>query len=43
MIGVTWGTHTRAQLRRPAHTHLVDSVEELQTLLATGMNPSAGV
>jgi phosphonatase-like hydrolase len=29
VIGVTWGTHSRAQLAGSPHTHLVDSVEDL--------------
>jgi hypothetical protein len=33
VIGVTYGTHTREQLQPHPHTHLVDSVEELHTLL----------
>ena len=33
VIGVTWGTHTRAQLERHPHTHIVDTVEELSSLL----------
>jgi phosphonatase-like hydrolase len=42
VVGVTWGTHTRAQLEPHAHTHLVDSVGELQGLLETGLTPTAG-
>jgi phosphonatase-like hydrolase len=34
VIGVTWGTHTRAQLESHPHTHIVDSVRELTTVLA---------
>ena len=33
VIGVTYGTHTRERLQPHPHTHLVDSVEELHTLL----------
>jgi phosphonatase-like hydrolase len=33
VIGVTWGTHTRAQLERYAYTHLVDSLQDLASLL----------
>jgi phosphonatase-like hydrolase len=36
VVGVTWGTHTRAQLERYAHTHLVDTVDELAALLRAG-------
>ena len=32
VIGVTWGTHTRAQLERWPYTHLVDRVDELKEL-----------
>ncbi len=35
VIGVTWGSHTRAQLERYPHTHLVDSVDELTELFET--------
>jgi phosphonatase-like hydrolase len=33
VIGVTWGTHTREQLGRFPHTHIVDSVDELKKVL----------
>ena len=33
VVGVTWGSHSRAQLAGYPHTHLVDSVEELANLL----------
>jgi phosphonatase-like hydrolase len=33
VVGVTWGSHTRAQLEGHPHTHLVDAVEELSALL----------
>jgi phosphonatase-like hydrolase len=33
VIGVTWGSHTRSQLDGHPHTHLVDSIDELSTLL----------
>lgn len=39
VIGVTWGTHTRSQLMQDAHTHLVDTVEELTLLLDSALNP----
>jgi phosphonatase-like hydrolase len=37
VIGVTWGTHTRAQLDRYPHTHLVDSVDDLSRLFDTAL------
>jgi phosphonatase-like hydrolase len=36
VIGVTWGTHSRAQLARLPHTHLVDTVDELARALRVG-------
>ena len=33
VIGVTNGTHTRAQLEPHSHTHLIDSLDELPALL----------
>lgn len=33
IIGVTWGSHTRAALAGHPHTHLVDTVEELAAAL----------
>jgi phosphonatase-like hydrolase len=33
VIGVTWGTHTRDQLETLPHTHLVDTLDELQLAL----------
>lgn len=33
VIGVTWGSHTRAALAGHPHTHLVDTVEELAEAL----------
>ena len=39
VIGVTWGTHTRAQLERHPYTHLVDQIDELKELLASGLDP----
>ncbi|MFO0910426.1 MAG: phosphonatase-like hydrolase [Isosphaeraceae bacterium] len=36
VIGVTWGTHSRAQLEKHPHTHLVDTVAELARLLESG-------
>lgn len=39
VVGVTWGTHTHAQLGRFAHTHLVDSVDELADLFDIGLKP----
>lgn len=33
VIGVTWGSHSRSQLQRYPHTHIVDAVEELSTVL----------
>jgi phosphonatase-like hydrolase len=35
VIGVTWGSHSRSQLQRHPHTHIVDTIEELSTLLAS--------
>jgi len=35
VVGVTWGSHSRDQLERYAHTHLVDSMDELTRLLDT--------
>jgi phosphonatase-like hydrolase len=35
VIGVTWGSHSRLQLERHPHTHIVDAVEELSSLLAS--------
>jgi phosphoglycolate phosphatase-like HAD superfamily hydrolase len=35
VVGVTWGSHSRAQLERHPHTHIVDSVEGLSHLLAS--------
>jgi phosphonatase-like hydrolase len=35
VVGVTWGSHSRAQLEAHTHTHLVDSMEELAQLLET--------
>ncbi len=41
MIGVTNGTHTRAQLAAYPHTHLAASLDELPALvLAHGAKPS---
>jgi phosphonatase-like hydrolase len=37
VIGVTWGTHSRAQLERCTHTHLIDTMEELSVLLRSGI------
>ena len=37
VIGVTWGSHTRAQLERCPYTHLVDRVDELKEILAGGI------
>lgn len=37
VIGVSWGTHTRAQLEKYPYTHLVDSVAELAELLRSGI------
>ena len=37
VIGVTWGTHTKAQLEKHPYTHLVDQVDELQSLLLSGL------
>jgi phosphonatase-like hydrolase len=34
VVGVTWGSHSRSQLERHPHTHIVDAVEELSILLA---------
>jgi len=34
VIGVTWGSHSRSQLERHPHTHIVDAVEELSSVLA---------
>lgn len=34
VVGVTWGSHTRAQLESHPHTHIVDSVGELSAVLA---------
>jgi phosphonatase-like hydrolase len=42
VVGVTWGTHTRARLEQYPYTHLVDTVAELADLLRTGLPPSAG-
>jgi phosphonatase-like hydrolase len=42
VVGVTWGTHTRAQLEKHAHTHLVDTVDELAALLRSGMGCVGG-
>ncbi len=36
VVGVCYGTHTRAQLQAEPHTHLVDSVAELRELLLRG-------
>jgi len=33
VVGVTFGSHTRAQLAGHPHTHLIDSLEELPALL----------
>lgn len=33
VVGVTWGSHSRSQLERHPHTHIVDAVEELSNLL----------
>jgi phosphonatase-like hydrolase len=41
VVGVTWGTHTRAQLERHAYTHLVETVDELETLLLSGAGPTS--
>jgi phosphonatase-like hydrolase len=38
VIGVTWGTHTRVQLRQAPHTHIVDTIEELASLLRLERN-----
>lgn len=38
VIGVTWGTHTRGQLERSPHTHLVDQVPDLAAAL--GLDPA---
>jgi phosphonatase-like hydrolase len=37
VVGVTWGTHTRAQLERHPYTHLVDSVDDLSHLFRTAL------
>lgn len=37
VVGVTWGTHTREQLEHYAHTHIVDSIDELNRLFDTVM------
>jgi phosphoglycolate phosphatase-like HAD superfamily hydrolase len=34
VVGVTWGSHSRSQLERHPHTHIVDVVEDLSILLA---------
>ena len=43
VVGVTWGTHARAQLEQCPYTHLVDSVDELARLFdgALGRSPAA--
>lgn len=35
VIGVTWGTHTREQLAKFPHTHIVNSLAELESVLLT--------
>ena len=34
VVGVTWGSHSRSQLERYPHTHIVDAVDELSPVLA---------
>lgn len=41
VVGVTWGTHTRTQLEKHAYTHLVDTVDGLETLLLSGAGPTS--
>jgi phosphonatase-like hydrolase len=41
VIGVTWGTHTREHLHPYPHTHLVDSVVELEVLLRSDLDVTA--
>jgi phosphonatase-like hydrolase len=39
VIGVTWGTHSRAQLARYPYTHLVDSIGDLERLFESDRAP----
>ena len=42
VVGVTWGTHSRAQLEKCAHTHLVDTMAELTELFRSGIAGRGG-
>ncbi len=42
VIGVTWGTHTREELERFPHTHLIDRIEDVLAIVGAGeSSPSA--
>jgi phosphonatase-like hydrolase len=41
VIGVTWGTHTREQLARYPHTHLVDAMAALPALITGATSDTA--